>query len=76
LAVETRGIVLMPGERWPGVQVQILADESRLSIVSGSELIGNWEVGSFGIKSLDEGFPSGRKGRSSCSRPMTTSGGS
>jgi hypothetical protein len=46
----------MPGERWPGVEVEILADESRLSIVSGSDLIGNWEVGSFGIKSLDEGF--------------------
>ncbi|HEX6300717.1 MAG TPA: hypothetical protein VF148_09670, partial [Acidimicrobiia bacterium] len=56
MAVETRGIVLMRGERGPGVEVEVRADESRLSIVSGSELIGNWEVGSFGIKSLHEGF--------------------
>jgi len=56
LAVETRGIVLMRGERGPGVKVEILADQSRLSLVSGFGLIGDWEVGSFGIKSLHEGF--------------------
>lgn len=56
MAVETRGIVLMRGERGPGVEVEILADESRLSLISGSELIGEWEVGSFGIKSLPVGF--------------------
>jgi hypothetical protein len=47
LAVETRGIVLMRGERGPGVKVEVLANRSRLSLVSGSGLIGDWEVGSF-----------------------------
>lgn len=56
MAVETRGIVLMRGERGPGVKVEVLADQSRLSLVSGSGLIGDWEVGSFGIKSLHDGF--------------------
>ena len=56
MAVETRGIVLMRGERGPGVKVEVLADQSRLSLVSASGLIGDWEIGSFGIKSLHEGF--------------------
>ncbi len=56
MAVETRGTVLMRGERGPGVKVEVLADGSRLSLVSGSGVIGEWEVGSFGIKSLHEGF--------------------
>jgi hypothetical protein len=56
LAVETRGIVLMRGGRAPGIEVEVLVDRSRLSLVSGSGLIGEWEVGSFGIKSLHEGF--------------------
>ncbi|HSK06985.1 MAG TPA: hypothetical protein VK990_05645 [Acidimicrobiia bacterium] len=54
--METRGIVLMRGERGPGIEVEVLADQSRLSLVSGSGLIGDWEVGSFGIKSLYDGF--------------------
>jgi hypothetical protein len=56
LAVETRGIVLMRGERGPGTKVDVLAGDSRLSLISRSELIGEWEIGSFGIKALDEGF--------------------
>lgn len=56
MAVETRGTVLMRGQSGPGVAVEVLADRSRLSLVSGSELIGEWEVGSFGIKSLHDGF--------------------
>ena len=54
--METRGIVLMRGERGPGVKVEVLADQSRLSLVSVSGLIGDWAVGSFGIKSLHDGF--------------------
>jgi len=56
LAVETRGIVLMRGERGQGIAVEVLADDARLSLISGSALIGEWEVGSFGIKALQEGF--------------------
>lgn len=56
MAVETRGIVLMRGARGPGVEVEVLADGSRLSLVAGSELIAEWEAGSFGIKTHDEGF--------------------
>ena len=63
MAVETRGTVLMRGERGPGVRVEVLVDGSRLSLVSGSGVIGEWEVGSFGIKSLHEGFASSLKRR-------------
>lgn len=56
MAVETRGTVRMRGESGPGVAVEVLADGTRLSLLSGAELVGEWEVGSIGIQSLHDGF--------------------
>jgi hypothetical protein len=56
LAVETRGTMQMRGETAPGVEVEILADGVRISLLHQDELIGDWEVGEIGIKSLHDGF--------------------
>jgi hypothetical protein len=56
LAVETRGIVRMRGETTPGVEVEVLADGVRISLLHRDELIGDWEIGDIGIQSLHDGF--------------------
>jgi hypothetical protein len=56
VAVETRGTVQMRGETTPGVEVEVLADGVRISLLHDDELIGDWEVGEIGIKSLHDGF--------------------
>jgi hypothetical protein len=56
VAVETRGTVQMRGETAPGVEVEVLADGVRISILHQDELIGDWEIGQIGIKSLQDGF--------------------
>ena len=56
MAVETRGIVQMRGESTPGVEVEVLADGVRISLLHRDELIGDWEIGEIGIQSLHDGF--------------------
>ena len=56
MAVETRGIVQMRGETTPGVEVEVLADGVRISLLHRDELIGDWEIGDIGIQSLHDGF--------------------
>ena len=56
MAVETRGTVQMRGEAGRGVEVEVLADGLRLSLLHEDELIGEWEVGAIGIQSLQDGF--------------------
>ena len=50
------GTVQMRGESGPGVEVEVLAEGSRLSLVHHEELIGEWDVGAIGIQSLYDGF--------------------
>lgn len=56
MAVETRGTMQMRGDSAPGVEVEVLADGVRISILHQDELIGDWEVGQIGVKSLHDGF--------------------
>lgn len=46
----------MRGDTGPGVRVQVLADDQRLRIVSGNELVGDWKIDQIGIHALHEGF--------------------
>lgn len=56
MAVELDGNVRMRGDTGPGVGVKVLAEDGRLRLVSGNELVGDWQVGDIGISSLQEGF--------------------
>jgi uncharacterized membrane protein YphA (DoxX/SURF4 family) len=56
MAVETRGTVHMRGEKGPGVVVTVHADGTVLRLESGPESIGEWDVESIGIQSLNDGF--------------------
>ncbi len=56
LAVETRGIVQMRGDTSPGIEVEVLADGVRISLLHDDELIGDWDVADLGIQSLHDGF--------------------
>lgn len=56
MAVELDGTVKMRGNTGPGVAVRVVAGDRRLRIVSGNELIGDWEVANIGIAALQDGF--------------------
>ena len=56
MATELDGTVRMRGHTGAGVPVRVVAGESRLKIVSGNELIGEWDKSDVGIVSLHEGF--------------------
>lgn len=56
MVVELDGNVRMRGDTGPGVAVSIFADEGRLRLVSGNELVGDWMVADIGISALQEGF--------------------
>ena len=56
MAVETDGTVRMRGDSGPGVSVRVLADDGRLRLVSGNELVGDWQVRDFGINTVQDGF--------------------
>ncbi len=56
MAVETRGTVHMRGEAGPGIPVEVQADGGHLVLVSGAETIGDWDLASIGIQSLNDGF--------------------
>lgn len=46
----------MRGDTGPGVAVRIFAESRRVKIVSGNELVGDWELPNIGIHALNEGF--------------------
>lgn len=56
MAVELDGNVRMRGDTGPGVGVRVLADEGRLRLASGNELVGDWVVSNIGVSALQEGF--------------------
>ncbi|MFV1961527.1 MAG: hypothetical protein ACC658_06805 [Acidimicrobiia bacterium] len=56
VAVETNGTVQMRGDSGPGVNVVVSVDEGRLRILSGNELVGEWELEKIGIHALQDGF--------------------
>lgn len=56
LAFETQGTVIMRGEGGAGIAVSVVVDGSRIRLVSGDELIGDWESATLGISALSEGF--------------------
>jgi hypothetical protein len=56
MSVETRGTVQMKGASGRGVQVVVVADDGRLVVTSGEEVIGDWDTSSLGIQSLNDGF--------------------
>ncbi len=56
MALETRGTVQMRGDTAPGIEVEVLSDGVRISLLHDDELIGDWEVADLGIQSLHDGF--------------------
>lgn len=56
MALETDGTVLMRGDSGPGVSVRVLPDHGRLRLLSGNELVGEWEIRELGINTLQDGF--------------------
>jgi hypothetical protein len=56
VAVETSGTVRMRGDREPGVNVVVRVDEGRLRILSGKELVGEWDLEEIGVNALQDGF--------------------
>lgn len=56
MAIETRGTVHMRGESGPGIPVDIQADGAHLRLLSGEETVGDWDISSIGIQSLNDGF--------------------
>lgn len=56
MAVELDGTVKMRNDAGSGVAVRVVAQDRRLRIVSGNELVGEWLVSEIGIKSLHNGF--------------------
>lgn len=56
MAVELDGNVRMRGDNGPGVAVTVLAEHRRIRVLSGDELVGDWNVGEIGIVALQEGF--------------------
>jgi len=56
MAVELDGNVRMPGDTGPGVGVRVLAENRRVRLVSGNELVGDWNVSDIGIVALHDGF--------------------
>jgi len=56
MALETDGTVRMRGDNGPGVSVRVLADEGRLRLLSGNEIVGDWQISEIGINTLQDGF--------------------
>ncbi len=56
MAVELDGNVRMRGDPGPGVGVRVVAQERRMRLVAGNELVGDWDISEIGITALQEGF--------------------
>lgn len=46
----------MRGDSGSGLAVMVLADEGRLRILSGDELVGEWDISDIGVQALQDGF--------------------
>lgn len=46
----------MRGEEARGIAVSIIVDDLHIRLVSGEELIGDWDISQIGITALNEGF--------------------
>lgn len=56
MAVELDGNVRVRGDHGPGVGVRVVALGRRIKLVSGNELLGDWDLSDIGIDALQEGF--------------------
>jgi hypothetical protein len=56
MAVELDGNVRMRGDTGPGARVRVLAENGRLRLVSGNELVGDWLLSEIGVSALQDGF--------------------
>lgn len=56
MAVELDGNVKMRGDTGPGVGVRVVAEDRRIRLVSGNELVGDWTLPEIGITALQDGF--------------------
>lgn len=56
MAVELDGNVRMRGDTGPGVGVRVRAEDRRIRLVAGNELVGDWMVSEIGINALNDGF--------------------
>lgn len=56
MAVELNGNVRMRGDTGPGVGVRVVAEDRRIRLVSGNELVGDWTLPEIGITALQAGF--------------------
>ena len=56
MAVELEGNVRMRGDTGPGVGVRVVAEDRRIRLVSGNELVGDWTLPEIGITALHDGF--------------------
>ena len=52
----THGTVHMRGEPGPGVAVEVHAEGKLLRLLSGADAVGEWDIASIGIQSLNDGF--------------------
>ncbi len=56
MPLQTHGVIRMRGETAPPVSVLVLADAGKLQLLSGDEVIGEWDIDDLGITSLHDGF--------------------
>ena len=56
MAVEKLGTVQMKSDGGPGVRVNVFVDDARLRLVSGNELIGEWDLDEVPVRVLNDGF--------------------
>ena len=56
MGVETDGTVRIRGEEGSGIGVRVLADEGRLKLLSGTEVVRDWSIVDVGISALQDGF--------------------
>jgi hypothetical protein len=56
MTVQLDGNVRMRGDTGPGVAVTVIAGEGRIRIMTGSELVGDWELANLGFHALNQGF--------------------
>lgn len=56
MAVETNGMVAMPGETDTGAHVRVRVGDGRLILTAGDEEVGNWPVDELGVHAVSDGF--------------------
>jgi VIT1/CCC1 family predicted Fe2+/Mn2+ transporter len=69
MVVDTDGTMQMRGESGAFVPVRVVATSERLKILSGDEVVGDWDVGDIGIQSIPGGFAIRAEGEEFVLRP-------